>query len=94
MDKKKTRTKIDELAIFMIGFGIVIAAVSAYLYFGVRPAANFEKSVLSIAIPISIAAIMVILGFLVKKLRSRTIINLAGHFHRWSRDAGAIPAST
>lgn len=70
------RTKAQELSIFTIGLGIILAVLTLWLTFALQPTPGQQRSQLLLIVPLVIAATYVVLGFLVRKLKSPGIIIL------------------
>ena len=70
------RTKAQELSIFTIGIGIILAVLTLWLTFALQPTPGQQRSQLLLIVPLVIAATYVVLGFLVRKLKSPGIIIL------------------
>ena len=70
------RTKAQELSIFTIGLGIILAVLTLWLTFALQPTPGQQRSQLLLIVPLVIAATYVVLGFLVRKLKLPGIIIL------------------
>jgi hypothetical protein len=70
------RTKVQELGIFAIGIGILLAALLLWLMYATSPQPGRERSSVFPAVTLSICAICVVLGVLTLRLKSRLIIQL------------------
>ena len=72
---RKTQGKVRELGIFTIGIGVIIAVVTLWLTFALQPTSGEQGSPLLVVVPLVSSGVYVLLGFLVRKLRtSGTII--------------------
>ncbi len=69
-------TKIQELSIFTIGIGIILALLALWLTFALQQIPEQERSPLFLIVPLAIAVTYVVLGFLVLKFKSSGIIIL------------------
>jgi hypothetical protein len=70
------RTKVQELSIFTIGIGIILAVLTLWLTFALQPTPGEERSSLLLIVPLAIAVTYVVLGFLVRKFKSPGLIIL------------------
>ena len=69
-----SRSKIDELAIFTTGFGVVIFALTLWLTFALAKPAGGGQSNLAFLMAIATATIFILLGIAVAKLRNKAIV--------------------
>ena len=74
--KTASRSKVDELAIFAIGFGVVIGALIIWLGSVTKPD-HGDRTAAFFAIPLTAAAVLITLGIAVKTLRNKTIVYTA-----------------
>jgi hypothetical protein len=72
--KTKTRSKVDELAIFTTGFGIVILTLIAWIVLAIEPQSGVERSSVTLIIPVVAGAVLVLLGVAVKTFRNKATI--------------------
>lgn len=70
------RTKVQELSIFTIGIGIILAVLTLWLTFALQPTPGQERSPLLLVVPLAIAVTYVVLGLLIRKFKSSSIIIL------------------
>ena len=68
------RSKIDELAIFTVGLGGIIAAVVIWLSYA--SPANAGRSTLAFVLTLVAAGLLMLLGLLIKLTRNKAVIYL------------------
>ena len=71
--KSASRSKIDELAIFSIGFGIIIAALLAWIALVVKSDPD-ELTAAFYVFPIIAAVVLIAVGIAVKTIRTKNIV--------------------
>lgn len=68
------RTKVEELSIFTIGIGIIIAALSVWAAFVLTPAPGTEASYLWLGIPVGLGGLFIVLGGLLRRFPSPVLV--------------------
>jgi hypothetical protein len=71
---EQRRTKVQELAIFTVGIGVLLAVLTLWLSFALQPEPGRQRSAYLIAVPLAISAVYVVLGVLTGKVKSPSII--------------------
>ena len=72
---RNTKIQIDELAIFTIGLGVILAALVSWLLYASPPVPN--RSTVLTVIPFAAAGLLVVLGLIVKYVRNMASIYAA-----------------
>jgi hypothetical protein len=76
LNNRDKSTKINELGVFTIGIGVLIAALAIWFWFMLDPPRGKVRDFKTVAIPVAFGAVYILLGLLTLKLRSRMIIQI------------------
>lgn len=69
------RTKnIRDLSTFTIGIGILMAVLTLWLTYAMQPSAGQQPSLLLVVVPLVISVVYIILGVLVRRLKSPGVV--------------------
>ncbi len=70
------RTKVQELSIFTVGIGVVLAALTLWLSFALRSEPGKERTTLMLVVPLLISAVLILLGVLTSIFKNPLMLTI------------------